>query len=95
MINFTKTLNTKYTKQEQENARKMTIIRKYKELMAKAHEAKKLYIELKAKDTLKLTDVNKEALKNLITSEYNDALDYYNKAQELKANNTNIININN
>jgi len=50
MINFTKTLNTKYTKQEQENARKMTIVRKYKELMAKAHEAKSLYIELKAKD---------------------------------------------
>jgi len=91
MINFTKTLNTKYTKQEQENARKMTIIRKYKALMAKAYEAKKLYIELKAKDTSKLTEVNKEALKNLTASEYNEALDYYNKAQELKANNPNII----
>jgi len=91
MINFTKTLNTKYTKQEQENARKMTIIRKYKELMAKAHEAKSLYMELKTKDASKLTEENKEALKNLITSEYNDALDYYNKAQELKINNPNII----
>lgn len=91
MINFTKTLNTKYTKQEQDNARKMTIIRKYKELMAKANEAKNLYIELKAKDTSKLTDANKEALKNLMTSEYNDALDYYNKAQELKTNNPNTI----
>ena len=91
MINFTKTLNTKYTKQEQENARKMTIIRKYKALMAKANEAKKLYIELKAKDTSELTEVNKEALKNLTVSEYNDALEYYNKAQELKANNPNVI----
>ena len=78
-------------KQEQENARKMTIVRKYKELMAKAHEAKSLYIELKAKNTSKLTEENKEALKNLTTSEYNDALDYYNKAQELKINNPNII----
>ena len=91
MINFTKTLNTKYTKQEQENARKMTIIRQYKALMAKANEAKQLHIELKAKDTSGLTEVNKEALKNLIVSEYNDALDYYNKAQELKANNPNVI----
>ena len=91
MINFTKTLNTKYTKQEQENARKMTIVRKYKALMAKANEAKATYIELKAKDTSELTEANKEALKSLTASEYNDALDYYNKAQELKAISPNII----
>ena len=91
MINFTKTLNTKYTRQEQENARKMTIVRKYKALMAKANEAKATYIELKAKDASGLTEANKEALKSLTASEYKDALEYYNKAQELKANNPNII----
>ena len=91
MINFTKTLNTKYTRQEQENARKMTIVRKYKALMAKANEAKATYIELKAKDASGLTEANKEALKSLTASEYKDALEYYNKAQELKSINPNII----
>ena len=91
MINFTKTLNTKYTRQEQENSRKMTIVRKYKALMTKANEAKATYIELKAKDASGLTEANKEALKSLTASEYNDALEYYNKAQELKSINPNII----
>ena len=91
MINFTKTLNTKYTRQEQENSRKMTIVRKYKALMTKANEAKATYIELKAKDASGLTEANKESLKSLTASEYNDALEYYNKAQELKSINPNTI----
>ena len=91
MINFTKTLNTKYTKQEQENARKMTIVRNYKALMIKAKKAKAIYIELKAVDASGLTEANKEALKSLTASKYNDALEYYNKAEELKAINLNII----
>ena len=91
MIDFKNTMSTKLTKQEKQNTCDMVIIRKSKELMSKANEAKVTYLELKGKDTSEFTDANKEALKRLIQSEYNDALEYYNKAQELKANNPNII----
>ena len=91
MINFSRTMNTPRTKKEQQNAREMTIRKRYNELMAQANEYKQSYIELKAKDSANYTDANKEALKRLTASEYNDALECYNKAQELKANNPNII----
>ena len=92
MIDFKNTMSTKLTKQEKQDSIDMVIIRKYKTLMAKANEAKAAYIELKAKDASGLTEANKEALKSLTASEYNDALEYYNKAQELKSINPNIIN---
>jgi hypothetical protein len=91
MIDFKNTMSTKLTKQEKQNSIDMVIMRKYKALMTKANEAKATYIELKAKDTSGLTEANKEALKSLTASEYNDALEYYNKAQELKTINPNII----
>jgi hypothetical protein len=91
MIDFKNTMSTKLTKQEKQNSMDMAIIRKYKALMAKAKESKTIYIELKAKDTSGLTEANKESLKRLTASEYNDALEYYNKAQDLKAANPNII----
>lgn len=91
MIDFKNTMSTKLTKQEKQNSMDMVIIRKYKALMVKAKEAKAIYIELRAKDTSSLTEANKESLKNLTVSEYNDAIEYYNKAQELKDANPNII----
>jgi hypothetical protein len=59
--------------------------------MSKAKSCKQSYVELKAKDNSNLTEVNKIALKNLISSEYNDALRYYNKSEELKVKYPNII----
>ena len=92
MKNFTNSLNLlKLTKQEKQNVIDMSIIRKYKKLMTGAESCKKSYIELKSKDISNLTDDNKDSLKSLIKSEYNDALNYYNSAQELKANYPNII----
>ena len=92
MKNFTNSLNLlKLTKQEKQNVIDMSIIHKYKKLMTSAERCKKSYIELKSKDISNLTDDNKDSLKSLINSEYNDALNYYNSAKELKANNPNII----
>jgi hypothetical protein len=91
MINFSRTMNTPRTKKEQQNAIEMTIYKRYNELMAQANKYKQSYIELKTKDSANFTDANKEALKRLTASEYNDALEYYNKAQELKAKYPNVI----
>lgn len=91
MINYTKTLNTPLTKQDKKNAADMAIIREYKKLMAKANDYKQSYIKLKDKNSTKLTDDLKSSLNRLIISEYNDALLYYNMAQDLKAKYPNII----
>ncbi len=93
MKNFTNSLSIpKLTKQEKQNVIDMSIIRKYKKLMTEAKRCKESYIELKSKDTSNLTDDNKKSLEYLIQSEYDDALSYYNKAEELKFNNPNLIN---
>ena len=91
MINSIKTLNTKWTKQELKNYSESKIVNRYNSLMSKAKSCKQSYVELKAKDNSNLTEVNKIALKNLISSEYNDALRYYNKSEELKVKYPNII----
>mgnify|MGYP003658436468 CR=1 FL=1 len=91
MINYTKTLNTPLTKQDKKNAADMTIIREYKKLMAKANDYKQSYIKLKDKNSSKLPDDLKSSLNRLTISEYNDALLYYNMAQDLKAKYPNII----
>lgn len=91
MTNYTKTLSTKWTKQELKNYSESKIVDKYNSLMNKAKRCKQSYLELKAKDNTNITDANRIALKNLIVSEYNDALSYYNKSQELKTKYPNII----
>ena len=91
MVNSSRTMNAPRTKKEQQNAIEMTIYKRYNELMAQANKYKQSYIELKTKDNANFTDANKEALKRLTASEYNDALEYYNKAQELKAKYPNVI----
>ena len=92
MKNFTNSLSLlKLTKQEKQNVKDMSIISKYKELMSNAQKCKESYIELKSKDSSNLTKDNKESLKSLIKTEYIDALNYYNRAQELKTNNPNLI----
>jgi hypothetical protein len=92
MKSFTNSLDLlKLTKQEKQNVKDMSIIRRYKKLMSKAQKCKESYIELKSKDESNLTKDNRESLKSLIKSEYNDALNYYNIAKELKTNNPNLI----
>ena len=92
MKNFTNSLSLlKLTKQEKQNVKDMSIISKYKKLMNNAQKCKESYIELKSKDSSNLTKDNKESLKSLIKTEYNDALNYYNSAQKLKNNNPNLI----
>ena len=82
MINYTKPFYPPLTKQEKKNVADMAIIRKHKKLMVKANKAKEFYLELKAKDSTKLPEDLKYALNRLIISEYNDALLYYNIAQD-------------
>jgi len=92
MKHFTNSLSLlKLTKQEKQNVKDMSVISKYKELMSNAQKCKESYIELKSKDSSNLTKDNKESLKSLIKTEYSDALNYYNRAQELKTNNPNLI----
>jgi len=85
MLNFTQTFNSpKYTKQEQENVRKMTIFFKYEKLMKDAKKAKSEYLECKGKNPLNLDDKNKVALAELIVIFKADALEYWNKAESLR-----------
>ena len=91
MIDFKNTMSTPLTRQEKKNVADMAVIRKHKSLMAKANEAKELYLELKSKNTSGLSLENLEALKRLTKTSYDDALNYYNKAQQLKTNNPNTI----
>ena len=92
MKNFTNSLSLlKLTKQEKQNVKDMSIISKYKKLMSNAQKCKESYIELKSKDSSNLTKENKDSLKSLIKTEYNDALNYYNSAQKLKTNTPDLI----
>jgi hypothetical protein len=92
MNSFTNSLDLlKLTKQEKQNVKDVAIIRRYKKLMNNAQKCKESYIELKSKDASNLTKDNRDSLKSLIKSEYNDALNYYNAAKELKTNNPDLI----
>jgi hypothetical protein len=72
-----------YTKQEKENSRKVNIFWKYEKLINDAKKAKANYLKCKSKSPLNLDDENRIALAELIVIFKKDALEYWNKAEEL------------
>jgi len=82
-FNFNPT-HTKYTKKEKENSKRMNIFFKYDYFMKEAIKAKDDYLECKGKNPENLNDKNRIALAELIVIFKEDALEYWNKAEELK-----------
>ena len=85
MPNFSQTTTLpKYTAQEKENSRRVTIFWKYEKLMKQANDAKVDYLQCKGKNPLNLDDKNRIALAELIVIFKEDALMYWNKAEALR-----------
>ena len=82
-FNFNPT-HTKYTRKEKENSKRMNIFFKYEYFMKEAKKAKADYLECKGKNPIKLDDKNRIALAELIVIFKQDALNYWNKSEELK-----------
>tara|TARA_R110000851_G_C12669710_1_gene522457 strand:- start:100 stop:390 length:291 start_codon:yes stop_codon:yes gene_type:complete len=76
--------SAKLTKYELENIKKMTPFIEWKKLMKKAKNYKSSYLGLKSKNTKTLSEANKKALIELMKSERESAIDYYNKAEKVK-----------
>lgn len=76
--------SARMSKQDFMNAKEMIPFLKWKDLMKKAKGYKSTYLELKNNPVDHLTDRNKSALSECITYERSKAMDFYNKAEQVK-----------
>tara|TARA_R110002167_G_scaffold346192_1_gene556713 strand:- start:261 stop:560 length:300 start_codon:yes stop_codon:yes gene_type:complete len=84
MKNFSQTTTHPiFTKKEKENSKKMRLFLKYEYLMKEAKKSKDDYLLCKSKNPLNLDEKNKIALAELIVIFRADALDWWNKSEDL------------
>jgi hypothetical protein len=72
------------TKKDSETMERMSIFRKHERLMKDARSDKENYLNCKSKNTLNLDEKNRVALSQLISTFKENALENWNKAQDLR-----------